>query len=283
MSRFQVSIGGKWLHTYLNSDKRFKGRVWVEDIQYAEPSIKRTIETAGDADGGIITKTYREKASVTVLFNVLTWDPVERYDAIEAIRTLASKGGTILTSNRPKRALFNAVCETLPEITSSKDRTGELSMTFSSWAFPYWQDAADPTPSTLTGTNTSMSVSVPGNAPRAKCWVEITANESIITPGNKINLSGPTIDITVGNTTIYLMYLFEKNNYIIIDTDANDNLRVRVYNNNTSNKKLIASGIDLTHPTSSDKLVAIPGKSNTFKIRANKKISAKLYVRGAWL
>ena len=52
MNRYQVSIGGKWLHTYLNSDKRFKGRVWVEDIQYAEPSIKRTIETAGDADGG---------------------------------------------------------------------------------------------------------------------------------------------------------------------------------------------------------------------------------------
>ena len=280
MSRFQVSIGGKWLHTYLNSDKRFKGRVWVEDIQYAEPSIKRTIETAGDADGGIITKTYREKASVTVLFNVMTWDPVERYDAIEAIRTLASKGGTILTSNRPKRALFNAVCETLPEITSSKDRTGELSMTFSSWAFPYWQDAADPTPSTLTGTNTSMSVSVPGNAPRAKCRVEITANENF---GGSSNIAGPTVDVTVGATTLYIAYEFQKNNYCLIDTDANDNLRVRIYNNSTSSKKLIASGIDLLLPTSSDRLAPVPGQSNTFRIRANKKITAKLYARGAWL
>jgi len=281
MNRYQVSIGGKWLHTYLNSDKRFKGRVWVEDIQYAEPSIKRTIETAGDADGGIITRTYREKASVTILFNVLTWDPTARYDAIESIRTLAASGGTILTSNRPNRALFNAVCETYPEITSSKARTDALTMTFSAYAFPYWQDKAEPTPKALTGTNTSMNVTVPGNAPRAKCKVEIIANEKFATSGN--NIAGSTVDVTVGSTTLYIVYPFEKNNYCLIDTDANDNLRVRIYNNNTSSKKLLASGISLVLPKSSDKLVAVPGKSNTFKIRANKKVTAKLYARGAWL
>lgn len=281
MSRFQASVGGKWLHTYLNSDKRFKGRVWVEDIQYAEPGIKRTIETPGDADGGIITRTYREKASVTIVFNVLTWDPTERYDAIEAIRSLAAKGGTILTSNRPNRALFNAVCETYPEIVSSKARTDTISMTFSAYDFPYWQDKADPTPKTLSNTtNTSMSVSVPGNAPRAKCSVEIIANENFAA---STNLAGSMVDVTVGSTTLYIAYQFAKNNYCLIDTDANDNLRVRIYNNSTSSKKLIASGIGLILPTSSDKLLAVPGKSNTFRVRANKKVTAKLYVRGAWL
>ena len=281
MNRYQVSIGGKWLHTYLNSDKRFKGRVWVEDIQYAEPSIKRTIETAGDADGGIITRTYREKASVTILFNVLTWDPTERYDAIESIRSLAAKGGTILTSNRPNRALFNAVCETYPEIVSSKARTDTISMTFSAYAFPYWQDKADPTPKTLSNTtNTSMSVTVPGNAPRAKCTVEIIANENF---GGNSNLAGSTVDVTVGKTTLYLAYDLQKNNYCLIDTDEHDNLRVRIYNNSTSSKKLITSGIGLLLPTSSDRLEAIPGQANTFKVRANKKVTAKLYARGAWL
>lgn len=281
MNRFQVSIGGKWLHTYLNSEKRFKGRVWVEDIQYAEPSYKRTIETPGDADGGIITRTYREKASVTIVFNVLTWDPTERYDAVESIRSLAAKGGTILTSNRPNRALFNAVCETYPEIVSSKARTDTISMTFSAYDFPYWQDKADPAPKTLSNTtNTSMSVSVPGNAPRAKCIVEIVANENF---SLSTNIVGPTVDVTVGKTTLSLIYPFQKNNYCLIDTDDHDNLRVRIYNNSTSSKKLITSGLDLLFPTSSDRLSAIPGQNNTFKIRANKKVTAKLYARGAWL
>ena len=289
MNRYQVSIGGNWLHKYLDSDARFKGRVFVNDIQYAEPQVKRTIETAGSMDGGIITKTYREKASVTIVFNVMVWDPAARYEAIEAIRTLASKGGTIITSNRPKRALYNCICETYPEVVSSKARTDELTMTFSSWGFPYWQDQTE-TVRALFSARTNANITIPGNAPIALPTVEIVAQNDFPSGGGFVyNKDGtvtmnttPTITVGVGSTKIKMFYQLKRTNYCVIDTDANSNLRIRIYDNKT-NMRLIASGLDYLLPDSSDRLEAVPGKSNNFSIDMGSTVSATLRVRGAWL
>ena len=131
---------------------------------------------------------------------------------------------------------------------------------------------------TLTGTNTESTVTIPGNAPQAKCVVEITAAENFPS-----NINGTTLKITVDSTFININYPLKKNNYCLIDQDSNNNLRIRIYDNSSSSKKLLASGIGLATTASSDKLIAIPGKANKFAILADKKITAKLKVRGAWL
>jgi len=277
ITRYRASIGGSQLDQLLQSDKRFKDKLVILNIGYAEPGISRTIETAGDNDGGVITRTYRQRASVTITFGLYVYNVADRYEACETIKTLASKGGTVITNDRPKRALYNCVCDQYPEIDSARDWTEPLTMVFSSYAFPYWQDQTA-TVKSLTGTKTETTITVPGNAPKAKCTMEITAAENFPT-----NLNGTILKVTVDSTFININYALKKNNYCLIDQDEKNNLRIRIYDNSSSSKKLIASGIGLATESSSDKLVAIPGKANKFAIQADKKVTAKLSVRGAWL
>lgn len=276
-NRYRVSIGGTYLDQLLQNDKRFKDKVVMLNVGYAEPGISRTIETAGDNDGGIVTRTYRQRASVTITFGLYIYNTADRYEACEAIKTLASKGGTVITNDRPNRALYNCVCDQYPEIDSARDWTEPLTMVFSSYAFPYWQNQTA-TVKSLTGTKTESTITVPGNAPKAICTMEITAAENFPT-----NLNGTILKVTVDSTFLNINYPLKKNNYCLIDQDEKNNLRIRIYDNSSSSKKLIASGIGLATDSSSDKLVAIPGKANKFAIQADKKITAKLSVRGAWL
>lgn len=298
MKRYQVSVGGTWLHNLLQTDMRFRGRIIVQDIRYAEPGRKFTVETPGDMDGGIVTKVYREKASVTVVFGIDVFDRANRHTALEAVQTLAAKGGTIITNDRPGRMLMNCVCEQLPVITSAKDWAGDLEMTFSSYAFPYWQDQA-PITKNLTGTNTNSGYfTVPGNAPETLPVIEMTAladfpdynpavNRAIATKDYSA-FSGTTVafnststaEFTVSNTKLRLFYPFKQGDRCVVDTDEKGNGRIRIYNRYGT---YIASGRDYMLPDSSDRLIMTPGASNLFAISMKARASATLTARGAWL
>lgn len=298
MKRYQVSVGGTWLHNLLQTDMRFRGRIIVQDIRYAEPGRKFTVETPGDMDGGIVTKIYREKASVTVVFGIDVFDRANRHTALEAIQTLAAKGGTIITNDRPGRMLANCVCEQLPVITSAKEWYGDLEMTFSSYAFPYWQDQS-PITKNLTGTNTNSGYfTVPGNAPETLPVIEMTAladfpdynpavNRAIATKDYSA-FSGTTVafnststaEFTVSNTKLRLFYPFKQGDRCVVDTDEKGNGRIRIYNRYGT---YIASGRDYMLPDSSDRLIMTPGASNRFEISMKARASATLTARGAWL
>lgn len=298
MKRYQVSVGGTWLHNLLQTDMRFRGRIIVQDIRYAEPGRKFTIETPGDMDGGIVTKIYREKASVTVVFGIDVFDRANRHTALEAVQTLAAKGGTIITNDRPGRMLMNCVCEQLPVITSAKEWYGDLEMTFSSYAFPYWQDQS-PITKNLTGTNTNSGYfTVPGNAPETLPVIEMTAladfpdynpavNRAIATKDYSA-FSGTTVafnststaEFTVSNTKLRLFYPFKQGDRCVVDTDEKGNGRIRIYNRYGT---YIASGRDYMLPDSSDRLIMTPGASNLFAISMKARASATLTARGAWL
>lgn len=298
INRYQVSIGGQWLHSYLQNDKRFRGRIIVQDIRYAEPARKFTVETPGDMDGGIVTKVYREKASLTVVFGIDVINRADRHAALEAIQTLASKGGTIITNDRPGRMLMNCVCESFPVITSAKEWYSDLEMTFSSYAFPYWQDQT-PITKNLTGTNTATDwFTVPGNAPETLPVIEMTALADFPDYNPAVNraiaqkdysaFSGTTVafnststaEFTVSNTKLRLFYPFKNGDRCVVDTDEKGNGRIRIYNRSGA---LIASGRDYMLPDSSDRLIMTPGASNRFAIYMKARASVTLTARGAWL
>lgn len=276
-SRYRVSIGGQQLDEYLQNDERFADKLFILNIGYSEPGISRTVETPGDADGGIITRTYRANASVTVVFGLYVYNTAARYEACELIKSLCAKGGTILTNDRPGKALYNCVCEQYPEIDSARDWTAPLTMVFTAYAFPYWVNTADTTKS-LTGTKTSAALNVPGNAPAANIVAEVTIGANFSKPKD----NSATVTLTVGSTNLQFSYKFEKNNYILIDTDSRNNLRARLYDNAT-NKRLITSLLPYMLPKSTDKLLGTPGSNNTVAIEAAKTITATFKTKGAWL
>ena len=276
-TRYRISLFGTQLDQLLQSDERFRDRVVILNIGHAEPGYSLNIETPGDADGGMISRKYRQKATVTVTFGLYIYDIAAREEACEKIRTLCAKGGTIMTNDKPGKALYNCVCEQYPEIDSARDWTAPIQMTFSAYYFPYWVNSIDSVKS-ITGKKTSAALSVPGNAPGANMTVEITALANFSKPkNNAVNLR-----VDVGSTNLQFSYQFTKNNLIVIDQDSQNNLRVRLYDNATS-RKLITSLLPYMLPKSSDKLIAAPGSNNTVSIDSAQSISAVFKTKGAWL
>lgn len=284
ITRYRMSIGGVQLDSCLDDNEQFeayKDKIVLLNIGYFAPEFSKTVETAGESDGGIVTKEYRQKASVTVTFGLYIYDVADRNKVCEIIKGLAAKGGTITTNDKPGKALYNAVCDSYPEIDSARDWTAPLTMTFSGYSFPYWQDTTQ-TPKTLSGKKTSASVAVPGNAPKANTIVEIIAKESSSAAIRAKAYISPIVTVGINGNYLYISYPFANNNYCLIDYDSRDNLRIRVYDNKTS-MKLIASLLEYVLPTSSDKLLAKPGQNNSVSIDSLLNISATFKVRGAWL
>ena len=277
ITRYRISLFGTQLDQLLQSDERFKDRLVILNIGYTEPGYSMNIETPGDSDGGVIARKYRQKATVTVTFGLYIYSTADRYEACELVKTLCTKGGTVMTSDKPGKALYNCVCEQYPEIDSSRDWTAPLTMVFSAYAFPFWVNTADSVKS-ITGKKTSAALSVPGNAPRANVTAEITALANFSKPKD----NAVTLRVDVGSTNLQFSYQFANNNLIVIDYDSYNNLRVRLYDNATS-RKLITSLLPYMLPKSSDRLIATPGSNNTVSIDSAKNITAVFKTKGAWL
>ena len=259
-TRYRIRLGNVELDELL--EEEYQDKLWILDISYPPPEYAYTVETPGQRNGGILTKSYRQKASVTVTFGLYIYDTAARNKACDAIKSWAAAGGTIHTNDKPDLALYNCVCEQYPDIESAKNWTDPLTMTFSSFAFPFWQDA-DATQKTLSGTNTSGNIDTPGNAEYTNPTVSITPNVAIT-----------WFEVTTGSTTIRVTADIAKDSAVTIDYDSKRTLRIR--NGSTS---LLAK----RSGTSADELRVPCGKTSKIAIKASGKITAVFSVRGAWI
>lgn len=271
ITRYRFSFNGQQLDQLLVNDYGAKALI-ITDIRYAEPGFAKTVETTGAIDGGLIIRNYRQKASVTVEFLLRIYDVAQRNAAVDRIKTWAKATASVVTSDKTGKTLRNCVCEVFPEVGSARDWSKPLSITFSSYVFPYWEESTQ-TSYTATGTNLTGSMNVPGNAPKAYAEVNITPQsgtmkECVVQLGSTtIKLTG--ISIAASGTA----------NYLRIDTDANSNIRIRKCIGGTWTSLLADRTTD-----SSDELVAVPGQSNVVKANAGSvRIKVEMKVRGAWI
>lgn len=283
--RYWVSLGGTRLDTLL--DKDYKDAVLVTDIQYAKPDISKTIETPGDLDGGLITRKYRQKASVTITFLLRIYDTAKRNKACQAVKTWASKGGVLRTSDRSDQVLLYSVCDEYPEIDSAKNWLDPLTMTFSSYTFPYWQDATESTITISGSSSSSGSITIPGNAPRAYTTIKATVTQGSI-KGLSVTFNGAWIIVGAQKASDSLpsgASLVRANEYLLFDHDNDLHLRI---NHMDKDGKFLESWLPYRYYNSADELFATPGKSNSLKFTAVSsasayKVSLNLKARGAWL
>lgn len=321
ITRYRFSIGSRQLDQMLDTDyfskairARIKDKLVILNIGYTAPDFSRTIETAGDNDGGIITRTYRQKATVTVTFGLYIYNTQERFEACQYIKTQIRDGGTIQTSDRPGQALYNCVCEQFPEIDSARDWTAPITMTFSSYSYPYWQSVSYDATRSLNSTpsGTSMSITPSGNAPFSSPIIRITAN--VAYPNNNPNYKGiysindtsnnnwttpvngelsmqtlntsPLVTVRISSakhtTTFRSFYPLAKGNAMVVDTDERNNLQVRVFTNDNLTT-LRSSGYGYVLPDSSDKMMIAPGIANTVYVSAPYSTTVTIQTRGAWL
>ena len=140
--------------------------ILIRDVSYQEPwRAYGTYKIAG-RDGARIYNSYKEKATVTVSFDIREYDIEDRQTVCQTVCAWAKNGGVLKVNDRPDQQL-KCICETLPSITSALRWTETLNIVFAAYALPYWQDTTETT-TTLTGTSGSGTLSVPGY--RSRCF-----------------------------------------------------------------------------------------------------------------
>lgn len=254
ITRYRAALNGKHLDAI---DKN----ICILDIQYATPEYSVNMETAAGREGADIKERKRQKVSVTITFEVHIYNTATRNAVAQKIKTWANGGGTLTTNDREGQSLHNIVCDQLPEIESVKNWTDPVTMVLSAYQFPYWEDD-DLTTLTISGTNTSGTLKLPGNAGNVNAIATITANAAVT-----------WFEVTVASTKIYVTANVAKNDVVNINYSKG---YLTIKNGSTSllGKRSAAS---------SDELQAASGKNNTVKLRASAKMTAKVQARGAWL
>lgn len=196
ITRYEAALNGITLSGISND-------IIIHDISYGPPQFRNSTYTSARRQGARIYRRYVEKISVSIVFEIHTYDPRKRHMICDAVRQWAKNGG-ILTTNDREGLRLRCICDTFPAITSALKWTEPLTMVFSAYELPFWEQIA-PEVLTLTGTSGSGSLFVPGSVDDAFAEVEVTSGGALTTlaltaNGRTLTLSG--ISVASGNKVV---------------------------------------------------------------------------------
>lgn len=256
ISRYSISLNG-------NELSEIDERLLILDVSHQDSGITREQFKVANRDGARLYDEYREKISVAVTFELRIYSISERQSVLQSIVAWAKNGGKLRT-NDMDGVYLDCICEQLPSIQSVKKWLDPLTVVFSAYAFPYWQDE-DPAIASLTGRNSGGSIDVPGTAKKAYASVAVTSKAGTVT----------SLTIHVGSTAISLSGIsIAKNKTVIVDYDKNRILHITSDGVSLLSKRTGAS---------SDDLYALCGETNEIRVVASSEVTATFTIRGAWL
>ena len=249
VSRYSVTLNNVSMSS-LNAN------LYISDISYAPAEEEISVARFAGRSGGLVTHRRKNQASVTISFELHIYGTAARQDACAAVIAWAKDGGVLKTGDRSGQYL-QCVCTKLPSVESALRWTDALTVEFTAYAIPYWQNVTA-TAATITGTGT---LNVPGNGGKAMVDAEITASASLT-----------SLSISVGDTTIALSGIsLSSGDKVKITHDENGILSIKKGTTSLLNKRTAAS---------SDDLLAVCGAANTITVSAN--ASAAVSVKGVW-
>lgn len=254
ISRYEAVLNGQALGG-ISAD------ILVLDIRHTAPAFTNETFTPAKRQGGRIYRRQLNKTTVTITFEIHTYDIRERQRICNEVQRWARNGGILQTNDREGQRL-RCVCDTFPVISSAMRWTDPLTVVFSAYAYPYWEELI-PTKVTLSGTSGSSSVFVPGCVQdEAVVEATITANAALTTVNLIVNsrtMSLTGLSVAAGST-IKLIY----------DDDMIQSIK-------TGSTSLLANR------SGADDLLVDCGDTNTFKMSANASATVEFSVRGLWL
>lgn len=241
ITRYGVWLDGLPLHA-------IDPTIYITDIQEQPSHMDVQTHPRASGDGLRVTKRTRQSLSVVVRFVVREYDVMRRKAILQKIIGWAKAGKYLEINDRPEQRLRVEV-DTMPTIQSALRWTQELSIAFTAYGSPYWEESM---PDTFTTSGTVQQL-VNGDADKAFPDVEVSPSAS-------------TVTVTVGDSHITLenvsgaVLIAHDNGVLSITEDG-----VPVLGKRTAD--------------SSDDLVCIPGEVNTFSVAGG---SALFTVRGRW-
>lgn len=253
ISRYEVVLNGKALSA-VSAD------ILVLDVNYPPPSIQTEVYTVANRSGGRIYRRNNDKLSVTISFVIRAYDIKERQKICNAVEMWAGRGGVLQINDRESQRL-HCVCDTLPTITSAMRWTDPLTVTFTAYALPFWEDIV-PSMLTLSGTSKSGELFVPGCVDNTVVEVEALANSTIT-----------SLSFTVNGRTLSLSGLSVASGQVVRIT-YDDNMIQSIKAGNTS---------ILNYRSGVDDLLADCGKKNTCSFTSNVSTNVTFKARGLWV
>lgn len=233
----------------------------ILDIHHNDPGLQIKKNALGGRDGAVVTGRYLEKASVTISFAIREYNIANRQAVCSRVIKWAK--GTVLKTNDRTGQMLYCICDDYPVINSAMAWTDPLSITFSAYGIPYWQEEFAKT-ATLTDTSENDTLFVPGSADMAFVNVDITAGAAV-----------SSLTVGCGETAIELTGLaLSDGDVVSIAYDQNGLMSIKKGNTSLLNKRTAAS---------SDDLIAVCGEENEISITASGSVTAVFSVRGCWI
>lgn len=252
-SRYDAELNGVSL-------KSISSKILILDISYSPTRINYNRYAVAKRKGSRIYQQEIDYTDVVVSFAIRAYSVQERQTICNAVQKWAKNGGIFQTNDRPNQRL-RCVLTSPPTITSVMKWTDPISMTFTAYNPPFWEEA---TPVTYSmSSNGSGSIYVPGSVNGSFWEANITPNSSTLTNieltanGNIMTLEG--ISVAAGST-IKITY----DDYMI--------QHIAVGSTSLLNKR---HGVD--------DLPVLSGETNRLQVQANTASTVVFKARGTWL
>jgi len=253
ISRYEAILNGISLSSIHPS-------IFVLDVNYQPPQTDFSTYNVAKRNGARIHKENTQSISVSVSFEIHSYSIAERQRICSLVSLWAKNGGMLEINDRPGQRL-RCVCEQKPAITSAKRWTEPITITFSAYELPFWEESEQAVKTFPAGTSGEGLLFVPGCVDGAFFEADIVANAaissvSLTANGKTMNLSG--LSVSAGNT---------------IKISYTDDMILRIKNGSTSL---------LSKRTGADDLIAKCGELNSISFTANASVTVTFKVRGLW-
>lgn len=252
ISRYEAVLNGQPLSSVSAS-------ILILDISYPPASIDFSTYKGAKRHGSRVYREYVDHRDVVITFAIRAYSIQERQAICNAVQRWAKGGGVLMTNDHAGQRL-RCVLSNPPTIQSVLKWTDPISMTFTAYALPFWEEAVPETLS-LTGTSGSGSLYVPGSVDGACLEVDAVptgelTSLSLTANGKTLSLSGISV---ASGTTVSIAY--------------NDDMIMSIRAGNTSL---------LEKRSGADDLLAKCGESNSVSFTANVSTSVTFKGRGLW-
>lgn len=231
----------------------------IMDISHTAANFIRQTQGFAKRNGLAILNSQQEATSVDIMFALRIYDIRERQQVLQKVQQWAM--GKVLETNDREGQRLNVVCDEFPMIQSVMGWTDVLTMRFTAYEKPFWENKT-PAVLSMTGSEAEGTLFVPGNAGTAFAEVTVEPSQAI-----------DELTITVDDTTIRLIDL-DTDETIHIGYDAMGNQYIKAGEDSILAKRT---------PDSSDDLLAICGKKNAVSVEADESVLTTVKVRGLWL
>ena len=253
ISRYAV-----WLNDVFLAD--VDPTIYVSDISYNPSAPKFNSSRLGGRDGQYSGTDYIEKNVITVSFEIHEYHTARRQEIAQSVANWASNGGWLKTSDRVSQKIYVKPTR-FPAVSSVMRWTENLTVEFTAFDFPYWQDEEPQTVTLENGDTGELFVS----------GVRPTAAEMALTASANIS----SINVQVGASRLILSDLGAVSGDVITVSYTDEHHILEIKKNGTSilNKRTAASN---------DDLIVAPGL-NAVSFSADGSATCTISVRGVYL